>query len=96
MDKFYFDGSQTGVSRELRRLYSTLTNKVYLYLDGELTDSDVRASMQLILDIQAPVPEAEINRLIKEQLQSCALYWEDHNRYIECWPTISHLITKPL
>lgn len=35
MDKLYFDGSDTGVSRALRAEYSRLTNVVLLYLDNE-------------------------------------------------------------
>ena len=93
MDKLYFYGGDTGVSRPLRGLYSALTSVVIAYRHGDAEKSAVEQALQAVLTELPPLDEPRaLSSLIEQQLQSCCSYWEEPERFRYCWPTIRDLL----
>ncbi len=59
MDKLYFYGSDTGVSRPLRGLYSALTSIVIAYRYGDVNKPAVQQALQEMLAELLPLEEPE-------------------------------------
>lgn len=92
MDKNYFDGSETGMSRSLRGLYSQLTNTLFAFQSGDASKAEV---MLLVKEItQAQTEPREGYAWMESQLYACANYWEEPMRYDVCWPLLRQVLTS--
>ena len=90
MDDASLDHSGTGMNRELRALYSDLTNCLYAMQTKSCSVSDVLAIVKKIQDLQ---PERREGYLwLEAQLYTCAVYWEEPLRYEVCWPLLQKIL----
>ncbi|MEZ8822926.1 hypothetical protein AB6E04_01110 [Vibrio amylolyticus] len=91
----YFKAPEGLPEREIRALFSELSNHVLWEAQSIKRDREVIAILKSLLNFpRYQVAHSHIKKVLETDYQNTCLWWEEEYRYTEAWPHIAPLLDE--